>query len=303
MGGLRRGTKSIQVKKPQFSEAFPEAVIRDGADELTLRAEEVGLLRTFVDTKHVELERWMRTDTPSFSTITTKSLHEAAGTKKPGDSQESFGQRKRQGAGTLNFTIQRIRNTYKAEPESLELWEEHLKSLVAVLAKSLECLDAVYDCSNMSSQILCSCFTGPLLVSRSSWMAAKVVGAIILQKAWEGPCWEGVWPFLDPTDVVGLRTTASVWNVPGEYVPHGELFFFHIKKEPFVLTKAVELRPCVTVETLKACALIGFAYDRRRSYFLVLQCHFSRVGRRVEVCRSNVSRTSTGDGCLFLLAT
>ena len=38
MGGLRRGTTEVQAKKPQFSEAFPEAVIREGADELTLRA-------------------------------------------------------------------------------------------------------------------------------------------------------------------------------------------------------------------------------------------------------------------------
>ena len=30
-----------------------------------------------------------------------------------------------------------------------------------------------------------------------------------------------------------------------------------IEKEPFVLTKAVEFRPCVTAEALKACALIG----------------------------------------------
>ena len=28
----------------------------------------------------------------------------------------------------------------------LELWEEHLKSLVAALTKALDCLDAVYDC-------------------------------------------------------------------------------------------------------------------------------------------------------------
>ena len=41
--GLRRGTTSIQVKKPQFSEACLGAVIRGGADELTLRAEEVGM--------------------------------------------------------------------------------------------------------------------------------------------------------------------------------------------------------------------------------------------------------------------
>ena len=57
VGGLRRGTKSFHVKKPQVSEAFPGAVIREG-DELTLRAEEVGTQRAFIDTKHVELQRW-----------------------------------------------------------------------------------------------------------------------------------------------------------------------------------------------------------------------------------------------------
>ena len=48
----------MRVKQPQFREAFPEAVIREGADELTSRAEEVGSLRTFIDMKHIELERW-----------------------------------------------------------------------------------------------------------------------------------------------------------------------------------------------------------------------------------------------------
>ena len=56
--GLRRGTRSIRVKKPQFNEAFPGAVIGEGADELTLRAEEVGMQRAFIDTKYIELERW-----------------------------------------------------------------------------------------------------------------------------------------------------------------------------------------------------------------------------------------------------
>ena len=42
----------------------------------------------------------------------------------------------------------------------------------------------------------------PLLVSLSSWMAANVVGAKISQKMWERPCCEGVWPYLDPWDVV-----------------------------------------------------------------------------------------------------
>ena len=43
----------------------------------------------------------------------------------------------------------------------------------------------------------------------------------------------------------------------GSTGPHGELFVFLIKKEPIVLTKAVEFRLCVAAETLKACALIG----------------------------------------------
>ena len=35
-----------------------------------------------------------------------------------------------------------------------------------------------------------------------------------------GPIWEGVWPYLDPWDVVRLRTSSTLWNGP-----HGELFF------------------------------------------------------------------------------
>ena len=33
VGDSRRGTASVNVKKSQFIEAFPEAVIREGADE------------------------------------------------------------------------------------------------------------------------------------------------------------------------------------------------------------------------------------------------------------------------------
>ena len=57
VGGLRRGTISVNVKKLQFSEACPQPVVREGADELALRAHEVGTQRTFNNTKHIELER------------------------------------------------------------------------------------------------------------------------------------------------------------------------------------------------------------------------------------------------------
>ena len=39
--------------KAKFKTDFPEAVVREGADELTLRAEEEGAARTFIDTTSV----------------------------------------------------------------------------------------------------------------------------------------------------------------------------------------------------------------------------------------------------------
>ena len=38
VGGLRLGTKSVQVVKNWFTADFPEAVIREGAEESTSRA-------------------------------------------------------------------------------------------------------------------------------------------------------------------------------------------------------------------------------------------------------------------------
>ena len=67
VGGLRRGTKSIRVREPQFSDACPEAVTREGADELTLRAEDVGSVRTFIDTTHFEVGQ---TGTPFVKPLT-----------------------------------------------------------------------------------------------------------------------------------------------------------------------------------------------------------------------------------------
>ena len=43
-------------------------------------------------------------------------------------------------------------------------------------------------------------------------MAVSKVSTKSLQKVWEGPCWERMWPFLDPWHVVEMCTTASSWN-------------------------------------------------------------------------------------------
>ena len=87
-------------------------------------------------------------------------------------------------------------------------------------------------------------------------MAFSIAGAEIRQKCGNA-CWEGVWFFLDPWYVVGLRTTSGVWNVSGKCGPRGEHLFFLIKKEPFAFTKAVDFKSFLLAETLGVCALIG----------------------------------------------
>ena len=53
LGTWRKKQKSKKVVKPEFTTDFPGAVIREGADELTLRAHEEGVMRTFIDTANV----------------------------------------------------------------------------------------------------------------------------------------------------------------------------------------------------------------------------------------------------------
>ena len=60
VGDLRQCCRSLKVRKPKFSAAFPEATIREGTDELTLRADEVETQRAFINTEHIEFDRWDR---------------------------------------------------------------------------------------------------------------------------------------------------------------------------------------------------------------------------------------------------
>ena len=43
-----------------------------------------------------------------------------------------------------------------------------------------------------------------------------MAGVGLLQCLWEKPIWDGVWPYLDPMDIVCLRTASTEWNVPGK---------------------------------------------------------------------------------------
>ena len=52
------GLESRPLVKPKFTTDFPEAAVQEGADEVTLRREEEGLLHTFIDTTNVGYHRW-----------------------------------------------------------------------------------------------------------------------------------------------------------------------------------------------------------------------------------------------------
>ena len=50
IGDLEKDMMSERVVKPKFRTDFPGAVVREGMDELTLRAHEEGAVRSFIDT-------------------------------------------------------------------------------------------------------------------------------------------------------------------------------------------------------------------------------------------------------------
>ena len=132
----------------------------------------------------------------------------------------------------------------------LDLWEEHLKDPFAALAKALECLEKPFQCWPLVRSFLL-----PVVVVA---MASSIVGAKILRELLEGPCWEGVWPCLDPWDVVRLRTSSSHWNVPRKHWPHSELFFF--RAEGSHENSAVQARcSCGNAQGVRAdwCAPFG----------------------------------------------
>ena len=114
----------------------------------------------------------------------------------------------------------------------LDLCEEHLKYTTIALDKAFKCLV-------ISSEAGC-------------WLVAAAERV----KVWCQSCGaktlcEKVRPYLGPWDSARLRTASTHWNVPGKYGPHGELFFFLIKKEQVVTSNEVLPNPLVSTETLK----------------------------------------------------
>ena len=87
-------------------------------------------------------------------------------------------------------------------------------------------------------------------------MACAREGSSILPKMWEDRSGKVLGLVWTPWDSVRLRIASTHWNVPGKYVPRGELFFFLMQKEP-VASNEVVPNPYVSAETLEAFALTG----------------------------------------------
>ena len=92
-----------------------------------------------------------------------------------------------------------------------------------------------------------------------------MAGVGFLQSLWERPIW-------DPMVSVCLRTASIEWNVPGEYGPHGELFFFLTQKEPATVLGSetfssffnADIRiHLFSADVLEKCALIAFHEEGR----------------------------------------
>ena len=57
VGHLREGLGSFKVRRPKAQEGYPEVTVRESPDELTLRAEEVGTWKSYINVDHTAKER------------------------------------------------------------------------------------------------------------------------------------------------------------------------------------------------------------------------------------------------------
>ena len=97
-----------------------------------------------------------------------------------------------------NFMAQLVKKTFMKRTQTrLGMWEELFKKVQWLpWLLVLECLFA----ANQEVWVHRS-FLSELL---SSLMAVSAACAKTLQKVWEGPCWEGMWYFLDLWGCCGI---------------------------------------------------------------------------------------------------
>ena len=185
-----RGQDRITSKKTKFSEAYPEAAIRDGADELTLRAEEVRTLTACIDVDHSENDRWrppfVDADWHAFCQAIEevhchyREMSRATATKKPRESEKAkalWAMKAAKEREKEYYDSARKDNILGRGKTRLELWEEHLKDPIVALDKALTCLEnQPVSLAIGSKRLVESCVNGNGLQWCGYWNFAKDVG-------------------------------------------------------------------------------------------------------------------------------
>ena len=137
---------------PKFTTDFPGAVIREGADELTLRVHEESALRTFMDTSTVGDQRWgASASRRGLARRVGSHVLPLQGNAPGGEKARNLEKTKK---AKVLWTMKEAKDkgvdfyhtNHQKEIRTraqfrLNLWAIHLKNPTAALAKALECLD------------------------------------------------------------------------------------------------------------------------------------------------------------------
>ena len=257
VGDLRRSTKSVKVKKPQFSEAIPEAAVREGADELTLRGEFGRWRPPLVDAdwhafrqaiyKGIGGKEWEELH------YHHRELSQAAGANKPSESQEAralWAMKAAWDRGEEYYDPACKEDTLGRTTTRLELWEAHLKRLdgglgknVGMLGKSLLGLAFGFHSLSLLAFVVAMAF------SIAGAKLCKICGKALLGRRLALP---------GPMGCCAFAHIIQRLQCPGEVrAARRALFFFLIKKEPFALTKAVQFKPFCSCGDAQGMCFVG----------------------------------------------
>ena len=158
VGYLNRGVGTFKVRKPKVPEGCSEVTVRENSDELTLRTEEVGTLKTYYQ-RPLEKERWASPFVDHNWYAFCQALYEgkmyesykdmskAVGVKKPQEPQKAKALEKMKAAeevGEEYYDPTREDNTKGRNETRLALWEEQLKDPIGALDKALKCVERQY---------------------------------------------------------------------------------------------------------------------------------------------------------------
>ena len=88
VGHLREGLGPLRVRRPKREEGYPEVLVRESPDELTLGADEVGTWKSRIGVDHIAKERWCPPLVDADWQELQRNEH-GCGVKKPQEAQKA----------------------------------------------------------------------------------------------------------------------------------------------------------------------------------------------------------------------